>query len=266
MDCKKYMNASSRRIPGGVLLWAVPVLLSLAAAVTSCHRPEEAYADGIEFDVMLGESATKLGYRAPDGNETMSGNRVLLHWSQNDMIRICGNNAGRKLDQTVAWQDYKVSAVAGKESNTQSVATIVCVAPSNPLRWLDLTATTPANLYAVYPSPAQLEDHLDAERLASLGDGLGLDGVVTGYIPGTQPLVRRSSDPAEAAYNIFDAPMQFAYLGATQTGLPGARRTSVRPRARPTRRRCSRPSSSRWARATPFPRRSSRACSCTMRA
>ena len=223
MDCKKYMNAQSRRIPGGVLLWAVPVLLSLAATVTSCHRPEEAYADGIEFDVTLGESATKLGYRAPDGNETMSGNRVLLHWSQNDMIRICGNNAGRVLDQTVAWQDYKVSAVAGKESNTQSVATIVCVAPSNPLRWLDLTAIDPARLYAVYPSPAQLEDHLDADRLSALGTGLDTDGVVTGCIPGSQTLVRRSSDPAEAAYNIFDAPMQFAYLGATKTGLPGAR-------------------------------------------
>lgn len=217
------MDASMKKNHLGLLLSAILLL----SAANSCHWSEAERTGGIEFDLLTsGEPSTKVSFLSPDGNETIVGQRALLYWSKGDAIRIRGENAGRTDDESLNWQDYQVSSIAGMDnSGTQNVASVNCSSAGNSLKWLDLSSQEAARFYALYPSPSSLEGFLPAERISALGVGVTLEGVVTGYIPGSQALVRRSNDPSAAGYNTFDAPMRFAYMGSSQSGLPGSRIT-----------------------------------------
>ena len=210
------MNAHTRKTAGGLLL-----LSALLLGAVSCHKPERAYPAGIDFEASTvpDEPGTKLGYLGESGTETMpNSGKVLLHWAKDDKIRIAGANAVRSGDETLHWQDYGVSSVSYVAGSPECRAKIAVLDPANPLKWLDTSAGASA-MYAVYPSPLQLDGKLDAALLESLVlDGSA--GSFTGYIPGRQELTRRSDDASSAAYNIYDAPMDFAYLGARQSCLP----------------------------------------------
>lgn len=177
----------------GRLIWA----LLLVAAAFSCskNKAAEEDPDAVHFRVVIGPTETKTVY----GDESIKDGALVqaIHWLSTDRIRIWGDIARTKADESVC--DYNVVNISPADARIAEMD--MQAVTLRGLRWK--SETLRHNFTSIYPSPASSTDvTMDSS-----------DGTVTCVLPSVPAMTWDGT----GYVGVED--MQYAYVYARALGV-----------------------------------------------
>ncbi len=194
------------------------VLIAIAVlGLVGCQKDDEYTGNGIRFSVLSGTEGTKTSYGEATTNDDGKRTSQDINWTEGDLVRIYCPQASAP---STLFEDYSVTPLSDKANQGKIEA-----ANNDPLLWSN-TAGTLHNFYAVYPSPASMDDGSGfGFSLTSItGDdvnGEGVAAVVTLDFPQEQkPVEIKDEDDSTPTGNYVATPdMRYLYMVAKAKGI-----------------------------------------------